>query len=87
MAYLFLHGPEDHRHPAPNRGLHLNEQTQPIERADSFVVLLFAELQAIWRRQGTLRRTFYGMPTSHQEHESWERLIRYLVNLPPPKDH
>jgi hypothetical protein len=87
MAYLFLHGPEKHWQPLNNRKRQSSRQAQQIETADSFVVEIFAELQRLWRRQGTLRRTFDGMPTSHQEREAWKRLIRYLAKLPPPKDH
>jgi hypothetical protein len=46
---------------------------------------IFAELQTIWRRQGTLRRTFDGMPSSRQERSGWKRLIRHLATLPPPE--
>ena len=86
MAYLFLHGPEKHWRPLSNRKRQSSRQAQQIETADSFVVEIFAELQRLWRRQGTLRRTFDGMPTSPQECEGWKRLIRYLAKLPPPKD-
>jgi len=83
MAYLFLHGPEDHRRPPNNRKRQSIRQAQHIESADSFVVELFAQLQRIWRQQGAPHRTFDQMPSSRQERSGWTRLIRYLSTLPP----
>jgi hypothetical protein len=85
MAYLFLHGPEKHWRPPSNRKRRSFRQAQQIETADSFVVEIFAELQRLWRRQGRLRRTFDGMPTSQQECEGWKRLIRHLGKATAPQ--
>jgi hypothetical protein len=53
---------------------------QPIgDAADNAVVALFLGLQKIWRRQGTLRRTYDGMPSSREEREVWKQLIQYLI--------
>jgi hypothetical protein len=85
MAYLFLNGPEDHRRPPNNRKRQFLTQQQRIEPADSFVVKVFAELQKIWRREGSQRRTLDHMPSSRQERRRWKRLIRYLSTLAPPE--
>ena len=47
------------------------------------VVAVFMGLQNAWRRQGTLRRTFDGMPSSQEEREGWKQLIQHLTQLPP----
>ena len=49
------------------------------DSADSAVVALFSGLQKVWRRQGTLRRTYHGMPSSPEERAAWKQLIEYLV--------
>jgi hypothetical protein len=70
MGLLFKHGPEDYRR---------QRQTLKIEPADRGVVTIFTALQAVWRRQGTLRRTYDGMPTSREERAGWKHLIEYLA--------
>ena len=57
-----------------------------IDTADTPVVEVFRRMQKVWRRQGTLRRTYNGMPTSREERESWRQLIQYLTDLPPPRN-
>src|SRR5271166_615706 len=49
------------------------------ERADRAVVAVFASLQNIWRRQGTLRRIYDVMPSSREERGAWKQLIEYLT--------
>jgi hypothetical protein len=57
-----------------------------IAQADYRVVAAFLELQSIWRRQGTLRKTYRDMPCSPAESRAWERLLHHLMQLPPPRD-
>jgi hypothetical protein len=47
--------------------------------ADGTVVGLFLGLQKVWRRQGTFRGTYDGMPSSREEREAWKQLIEYLI--------
>jgi hypothetical protein len=70
MRYLFWPGPD----PA-NRRTAKSKQSY-IEKADRSFVAVFAQLQNVWRPQGTLRRTFDGMPTSREERASWKQLIQ-----------
>ena len=85
MGYLFMHGPEDYRRSANSGARRPKQNTQKIEQADRAVVAVFTGLQNAWRRQGTLRRTFNGMPSSREEREGWRQLIQYLTELPPPR--
>jgi hypothetical protein len=50
-----------------------------IEKAGSAVIAIFMELQVVWRRHDTQRKS---VPVSHQERRCWKRLIRYLAKLP-----
>jgi hypothetical protein len=83
MGYLFQNLDD---YPSANRGIQtraspLRNRTRPplqIE-ADASVIALFRDLQRLWRRQGTLRTTFEGMPSSREERRDWERLIQYLT--------
>ena len=47
--------------------------------ADKAVVAVFTGLQNVWRRQGTLRRTYDGMRSSPEERGAWKQLIEYLT--------
>jgi hypothetical protein len=85
MGYLFMHGPEDYRRPASGGACRPTPHTPKIEKADRALVAIFMGLQNAWRRQGTLRRTFNGMPSSQEEREGWKQLIQYLTKLPPPR--
>jgi hypothetical protein len=49
---------------------------------DPNVVELFSRLQKAWRHQGTLRRTYDGMPSSREERDAWSQLIKYLTRAP-----
>jgi hypothetical protein len=69
MGYLFMHRPEDDRRSAISGARRLKQNTPKIEQADRAVVAVFTGLQNAWRRQGTLRRTFNGMPSSREERE------------------
>jgi hypothetical protein len=80
MGYLFWSGSD----PANRRTD--NSKRRDVENADRAFVAVFEQLQKVWRRQGTLRRTFNGMPTSREERESWKQLIQYLTDLPPPRN-
>jgi hypothetical protein len=51
----------------------------PSDVADDTIVAVFSSLQKIWRRQGTLRRTYQGMRSSQEECEAWRQLIEYLT--------
>ena len=83
MGYLFMHGPEDYRRSANSGARRPKQHTPKIEKADRAVVAIFMVLQNAWRRQGTLRRTFDGMPSSQEEREGWKQLIQHLTQLPP----
>lgn len=85
MSFLFKHGPEDYRRPATKATSRPRQHTAKIDAADTAVVSVFMALQNVWRHQGTLRRTFNGMPASREERQAWRQLIQYLAKLPPPQ--
>jgi hypothetical protein len=55
------------------------QRTLKIKPADRGVVTIFTALQTVWRRQGTLRRTYDGMRSSPEERSAWKHLIEYLL--------
>jgi hypothetical protein len=79
-----MHGPQ-YYYPLNRGGRRAEHHRTKIEKADPAVVKVFTGLQAVWRRQRTLRRTFNDMPSSREEREGWLQLIRYLSELPPPR--
>ena len=83
MGYLFMHGPGCFVWGGALRCLLSDGSPPKIEQADRAVVAVFMGLQNAWRRQGTLRRTFDGMPSSQEEREGWKQLIQHLTQLPP----
>ncbi len=89
MGLLFRYVPEDdypgkHDRPRNDGNRHRERRAANIEKADGTVVVVFVGLQKVWRRQGTLRRTYDGMPSSREERVGWRQLIQYLSALPPP---
>jgi hypothetical protein len=66
---------EEERAPPLKRGPQRGKQAV----ADPVVLTLFVGLQKLWRRQGTLRRTYGGMRASPDEAELWQQLARYLT--------
>ena len=83
MRYLFRHGREAYRPLATGGANRPKQYTAKIDKADSAMVAIFMELQNVWRRQGTLRRTYSGMPSSREERRAWKQLILHLEKLPP----
>ena len=85
MGLIWDH-PQD-RLPRPNRRKADEESPPPTKRrtagtsavADPVVLTTFVTLQKIWRRQGTLRRTYGGMPSSREERGAWKQLTEYLT--------